>query len=67
MNNILHDTAITSLRNDDMERYEEYLEAVVNGQVEPSSHPFYRAHAQSFRMIQATNPSLYQTLVPSGR
>lgn len=67
MNNILHDAAIISLRNDDMERYEEYLEAVVNGQVEPSSHPFYRAHTQSFRMIQATNPSLYQTLVPSGR
>lgn len=65
MNKILHDTAVTSLWNDDMERYEEYLEAVVNWQVEPSSHPFYQAHRQSFRMIECTNPSLYRTLVPS--
>ena len=48
-----------------MERYEEYLEAVVNWQVEPSSHPFYQTHSQSFRMIKETNPSLYQMLVPS--
>ena len=65
MNAILHDVALTSLWNDDMERYEEYLEAVANGQIEPSSHPFYKAHAQSFRMIQCTNPSLYQMLAPS--
>ena len=45
--------------------FEEYLEAVANGQIEPSSHPFYKAHAQSFRMIQCTNPSLYQMLTPS--
>jgi hypothetical protein len=30
MNSILHNVALTSLWNDDMERYEEYLEAVVN-------------------------------------
>lgn len=65
MNAILHDTALTSLRNNDMERYEEYLEAVVNWQIEPSSHPFYQAHSQSFRMIQCTNPNLYQILAPS--
>lgn len=66
MNEILHDTALTSMWNNDMERYEEYLEAVVNGQVEPSTHPFYTAHNQSFAIIQGTNPSLYNTLVPSG-
>ena len=65
MNAILHDVALTSLWNDDMERYEEYLEAVANWQIEPSSHPFYKAHAQSFRMIQCTNPDLYQILTPS--
>ena len=65
MNEILHDVAITSLRNNDMERYEEYLEAVVNWQIEPSSHPFYKAHCQSFNMIKHTNPSLYQMLAPS--
>ena len=65
MNRILHDAALTSLWNDDMERYEEYLEAVVNWQIEPSSHPFYKAHRQSFRMIECTNPSLYKALVPS--
>lgn len=65
MNRILHDVALTSLRNNDMERYEEYLEAVVNWQIEPSSHPFYKAHCQSFNMIKHTNPSLYQMLVPS--
>jgi len=65
MNKILHDTAVTSLWNDDMERYEEYLESVVNWQVEPSSHPFYQAHRQSFRILEHTNPSLYKTLVPS--
>ena len=65
MNRILHDAAITSLWNNDMERYEEYLEAVVNWQIEPSSHPFYKAHCQSFEMIRHTNPSLYNTLVPS--
>ena len=65
MNAILHDAALTSLWNDDMERYEEYLEAVVNWQVEPSSHPFYQAHCQSFRMIEHTNPSLYTILAPS--
>jgi hypothetical protein len=30
MNAILHDAALTSLWSDDMERYEEYLETVVN-------------------------------------
>ena len=30
MNDVLHNTALTSLWNDDMERYEEYLNAVVN-------------------------------------
>jgi hypothetical protein len=30
MNAILHDTALTSLRNNDMENYEEYLKAVAN-------------------------------------
>lgn len=66
MNDILHDVALTSMWNNDMERYEEYLEAVVNWQVEPSSHPFYTAHRQSFNIIQNTNPSLYNTLVPTG-
>lgn len=66
MNEILHDVALTSMWNNDMERYEEYLEAVVNGQVEPSTHPFYTAHNQSFAIIQGTNPSLYNTLVPTG-
>ena len=65
MNEILHDPAITSLRNKDMERYEEYLEAVINGEVEPSSHPFYKAHCKSFMMIKSANPSLYQILAPS--
>ena len=65
MNEILHDAALTSLRNNDMERYEEYLESVVNWQVEPSSHPFYKAHSQSFQLIQKTNPSLYQLIAPS--
>ena len=65
MNEILHNSAITSLRNNDMERYEEYLEAVVNWQIEPSSHPFYKAHCQSFNMIKSANPSLYQILAPS--
>ena len=65
MNAILHDAALTSLWNDDMERYEEYLEAVVNWQVEPSSHPFYQAHCQSFKIIALRNPSLYQILTPS--
>ena len=67
MNAILHDVALTSLWNNDMERYEEYLEAVVNWQIEPSSHPFYKAHEQSFRMIKCTNPSLYQIIAPSWR
>ena len=67
MNDILHEAALTSLWNDDMERYEEYLEAVLNGQVEPSSHPFYTAHKQSFAMIQATSPNLYWALAPSRR
>lgn len=65
MNDILHEAALTSLWNDDMERYEEYLEAVLNGQVEPSSHPFYTAHRRSFAMIQATSPNLYWALVPN--
>lgn len=65
MNEILHDPAITSLRNNDMERYEEYLEKVVNWEVEPSAHPFYNAHCQSLNMIKSINPSLYQILVPS--
>ena len=65
MNAILHDVALTSLWNNDMERYEEYLEAVVNWQIEPSSHPFYQTHRQSFRMIECTNPSLYKALAPS--
>ena len=30
MNTILHDAALTSLRNNDMENYEEYLRAVAN-------------------------------------
>jgi hypothetical protein len=30
MNEILHSAAITSLWNNDMERYEEYLKLVVN-------------------------------------
>ena len=67
MNAILHDTALTSLWNDDMERYEEYLEAVVNWQVEPSSHPFYKSHAQSFKLISCTNPDLYKIIAPSWR
>ena len=65
MNKILHDPAITSLRNKDLERYEEYLEAVINGEVEPSNHPFYKDHCKSFMMIQSVNPSLYQILAPS--
>lgn len=64
MNTLLKDTAITSLWNNDMERYEEYLEMVVNWIVEPSTHPFYTAHKQSFNMIQNINPTLYWTLVP---
>ena len=67
INAILHDTALVSLWNNDMERYEEYLEAVVNWQVEPSSHPFYKAHAQSFKLISCTNPDLYKMLAPSWR
>ena len=62
MNAILHDTALTSLWNDDMERYEAYLGAVINWQVEPSAHPFYKAHAQSFQLISCTNPNLYRML-----
>lgn len=65
MNTILHDAALTSLRNNDMENYEEYLKAVANWQIEPSSHPFYKSHAQSFKLISCTNPSLYRMLVPS--
>ena len=65
MNEILHSAAITSLWNNDMERYEEYLKLVVNWQIEPSSHPFYKAHEQSFNQLRNTNPSLYQALVPS--
>jgi len=65
MNEILHDPAITSLRNKDLERYEEYLEAVINGEVEPSNHPFYKDHCKSFMMIKSANPSLYQILAPS--
>ena len=65
MNEILHSTTITSLWNNDMERYEEYLKLVVNWHIEPSSHPFYKAHEQSFNQLKNTNPSLYQTLVPS--
>ena len=67
MNDILHNAAVTWMWNDDMERYEEYLEAVLNWQVEPSSHPFYTKHMQSFAMIQATNPALYWELVPKNR
>ena len=67
MNEILHDPAITSLRNDDMERYEEYLKKVINWEIEPSSHPFYNTHCQSFRMIQQINPSLYKILAPNRR
>lgn len=65
MNDILHDAALTSLWNNDMERYEEYLEAVLNWQVEPSSHPFYTKHMQSFAMIKSTSPDLYWVLVPN--
>ena len=65
MNDILHSTAITWLWNNDMERYEEYLKLVVNWHIEPSSHPFYKAHEQSFNQLKNTNPSLYEALVPS--
>ena len=65
MNAILHDTALTSLRNNDMENYEEYLKAVANWQINPSSHPFYKTHAQSFQLISCTNPNLYRMLAPS--
>lgn len=67
MNDVLHNAAVTWMRNDDMERYEEYLEAVLNWQVEPSSHPFYTKHMQSFAMIQAINPALYWELAPKNR
>ena len=67
MNDVLHSAAVTWMWNDDMERYEEYLEAVLNWQVEPSSHPFYTKHMQSFAMIQAINPSLYWELAPENR
>lgn len=64
MNELLHNTALISLWNDDAESYQQYLEAVINWQVEPSSHPFYKAHESSFYQLQMTNPSLYQRVVP---
>jgi hypothetical protein len=67
MNEILHDVALTSMWNDDMENYEEYLKLVVNGEVEPSQHPFYTKHLKSFQLIKCINPSLYEALVPTGK
>ncbi len=64
MNDILHEAALTSLWNNDMERYEEYLEAVLNWQVEPSTHPFFTKHKGSFAIIQSISPELYWALAP---
>lgn len=65
MNESLRNATITSLRNDDMENYEEYLEAVVNGQVDANTHPFYKRHEVAFNRIRREWPSLYAMLVPS--
>lgn len=65
MNSLLRTNAMYSLMNGDNEAYEEYLEDVTNRMIEPSSHPFYARHKQSFMLIEQANPDLYKDLYPT--
>ena len=63
VNEILKDTTLKRLWNEDMEWFQDYLEGVWSWAIEhPAQHPFYAQHINDFAYIARVNPSLYSSI-----
>lgn len=64
INTLLNDAAAESLKNRDQKEYQRYLVDVINGNVRPDTHPFYKDNEVNFNIIKNTNPNFYDQIVP---
>lgn len=67
MAELLKDPMLLHLLWDDQNALNQYYKDVINWYVEPSTHPFYSKHMQSFLLMERIEPELYWALAPKNR
>jgi len=64
MAELLKDPTLLHLLWDDQQALSQYYTDVINWHIEPSTHPFYTQHMQSFQLMKKVSPELYWNLAP---
>lgn len=64
MAELLKDPMLLHLLWDDQHALSQYYTDVINWHIEPSTHPFYTQHMQSFLLMKKVSPELYWNLAP---
>lgn len=64
MAELLKDPMLLHLLWDDQHALSQYYADVINWHIEPSTHPFYTQHMQSFQLMKKVSPELYWNLAP---
>lgn len=67
MAELLKDPMLLHLLWDDQSALNQYYKDVISWYVEPSTHPFYTRHMQSFLLMERVEPELYWALAPKNR
>jgi len=64
MAELLKDPMLLHLLWDDQHALNQYYTDVINWHIEPSTHPFYTQHMQSFQLMKKVSPELYWNIAP---
>lgn len=64
MAELLKDPMLLHLLWDDQHALSQYYTDVINWHIEPSTHPFYTQHMQSFQLMKRVSPELYWNIAP---